>query len=284
MAKFAPVKVFVSVDMEGITGITESAEMTVGGRDHERARALMARDANAAVAGAFDGGATEVVVCDAHSLAANLVPEAIDARAQVVRGRPKPGRMVEGLDASFGALLCVGFHERAGGGDGVLNHTWAGAELLELRLDGEPAGELRLLASVAGQFGVPLALVTGDDRWCAEARALAPHVRTAQVKTAIDRFAARLEHPDVTGPRIREAAAAAVRAAPAMPPTALESPVRLEIEWASTSIAAQCELVPGIERTGPRSVGVTAGDALAAYPALIVCGIVAASAVDANGY
>ncbi len=277
-------KVFLSVDMEGVTGVTESAEMTPGGRDHERARALMAHDANAAVAGAFDGGATEVVVCDAHGHANNLVPEAIDPRAQVIRGRPKPGRMVEGLDSSFRALLCVGFHERAGGGDGVLNHTWAGAELLDVRLDGDPAGELRLLAAVAGQFGVPLALVTGDDRCCAEARALAPHVRTARVKTAIDRFAARLEHPEVTGPRIRAAAAAAVREAPAMPPTATDGPVRLDMDWASTSVAAQCELVPGIERTGPRSVGFTARDPVAAYRALIVCGIVAASAVDPDGY
>ncbi len=277
-------KVFVSVDMEGITGITESAEMTVGGRDHERARGLMARDANAAVAGAFDGGATEVVVCDAHSQASNLVPEAIDARAQVVRGRPKPGRMVDGLDASFGALLCVGFHERAGGGDGVLNHTWAGAELLDVRLNGEPAGELRLLAAVAGDSGVPLALVTGDDRCCAEARSVAPHVRTARVKTALDRFAARLEHPDATGPRIRAEAAAAVRGAAAMAPTVLEPPVRLDVAWASTSIAAECALVPGAHRTGPRSTAFVGESATAAYRALVVLGIVAASAVDPNGY
>ncbi len=273
-------KVFVCVDLEGVTGLTDPAEMA----PDERARTLMAGDANAAVAGAFDGGATEVVVCDAHASATNLRPEDIDPRAQVVRGRTKPGRMLAGLDASFGALLCVGLHERAGGGDGVLNHTWAGQELMEIRLGGEPAGELRLLAAVAADHGVPLALVTGDDRTCAEGRAFAPHVRAAQTKVAIDRFAARLEHPDVTRPRIREAAAAAVRDAPGMPPSAMSPPVRLEVEWSSTAIAQQCALVPGAERPSPRVTAFTAERASAAYDVLIVWGILAGHAQDPHGY
>jgi D-amino peptidase len=192
--------------------------------------------------------------------------------------------MLSGLDTSFGALLCVGLHERAGGGDGLLNHTWAGQELMELRLGGEPAGELRLLAAVAADHGVPLALVTGDDRACAEGRALAPHVRTAQVKTAVGRFAAQLEHPDVTGPRIREAAAAAVRAAGTMPVSPLPSPVRLEVEWSSTAIAQQCALVPGAERPAPRVTAFAAERASAVYDVLIVWGILAAHAQDPHGY
>ncbi len=159
-----------------------------------------------------------------------------------------------------------------------------GVELRGVTLDGSPAGELRILAAVAAEHGVPLALVTGDDRCCAEALAFAPHVRTARVKTAVDRFSAVLEHPDVTGPRIREAAADAVRGAAGMPVSGVGRPVVLEVEWQSTSMAQACAMVPGVERTGPRTVAFTGVGASEAYRALVVMGIVAGAALDPGGY
>jgi hypothetical protein len=118
-----------------------------------------------------------------------------------------------GLDASFGAALLVGYHARAGAGPGVLNHTWVGKELHDLRLNGEPVGEIALVAMVAEHFGVPIALVTGDGVACREARARLRDVRTMDVKRSVDRFSVETEHPAVAARRIEEAAAESVRAA-----------------------------------------------------------------------
>src|SRR5918992_6153816 len=132
--------------------------MDFGHEDYPIARRLMTGDANAAIAGAFDAGATEVVVCDSHGPARTLLVEELDSRATLVRGLHKPGKMVEGLDSSFDAVCLVGYHARAGAAHGILNHTWLGKEIQDVWLNGEPAGELRLVAAVAGHFGVPVVL------------------------------------------------------------------------------------------------------------------------------
>ena len=205
-------KVFVSVDLEGITGTADAREMSPGD-DYEAARRWMTREANAAIAGAFDGGATDVVVCDSHSRARNLLLDDLDPRATLIRGRHKPRRMVEGLDETYDAALLIGFHARAGAGPGVLNHTWVGRELQALRIDGEPAGEIALIARICAHHGVPITLVTGDDVACSEARALLGEVETVAVKRSIDRYAVETEHPSVSAPRIEGAAKRAVAAA-----------------------------------------------------------------------
>jgi D-amino peptidase len=272
------VKVFISVDLEGVTGLTDAREMDFGHEDYPIARRLMTGDANAAIAGAFDAGATEVVVCDSHGPARTLLVEELDSRATLIRGLHKPGKMVEGLDSSFDAMFLVGYHARAGTAHGILNHTWLGKEIQDVWLNGEPAGELRLVAAVAGHYGVPVVLVTGDDVCCAEASELLPHVHAVQVKEAIDRFAARVTHPDVTGPRIREGAAAALRNAEARVPLRLDGSVVIEVEWSSTSIAHLCELIPGVTSTASRRSHVEGPDVVDAYRAFVAMCIIAGAA------
>jgi D-amino peptidase len=278
-------KVFLSVDLEGVTGTVDPQEMRAGREGYEAARRWMTSDANAAIGGAYDGGATEVLVCDSHGSARNLLLDDLDKRARLVRGLHKPRRMVQGLDASFGAALLVGYHARAGSGPGALNHTWVGKELHELRINGEPAGEIALVATVAGHFGVPVALVTGDDVACQEAEALLGDLRTVAVKRAVDRFSVDSEHPRVTADRIRAAAADAVATADRLRPVDAPEPIELEIEWSSTSIAQLCALVPGVQiAETPRTTRWEAANILEALDVLVVTTTLAVAVGDQAPY
>jgi D-amino peptidase len=244
-------RVFISVDLEGATGTTDVQEMQHGRDSYEHARRWMTGDANAAVEGALAGGASEVVVCDSHNQGRNLLVDELHPDALLVRGRLKPRRMLEGLDPSFGAAFFVGYHGRAGAHPGVLNHTWVGKELMDVRVNGTPAGELRLNATLAGELGVPVTLVTGDDVACEEAAELLPGVRTVAVKRALDRFSAAVRHPERTGAEIRAAAEAAVRGAADVAPLPVAGPYELEVDWSSTSMARACAAVPRVEQVGP---------------------------------
>src|SRR5690606_6665890 len=198
-------KVYVSVDMEGVIGLTDPEEMHAGGSGYERGCELMTGDANAAVDGAYAAGAEAVVVNDAHGSTKNLRIDLLDPRATLIRGPGKPMRMAEGLTAGFRAACFVGYHARAGVQHGVLNHTWMGKEIQNVYLNGELCGETRLVAGFAGFLGVPVVLVTGDEAVCEEAREVLGDVETVAVKRGIDKFAAELLPPGVAQRRIREA-------------------------------------------------------------------------------
>ena len=206
----AAMKVYVSVDMEGVTGLTDPEEMHVGGRGYERGCELMTCDANAVIAGAFDAGATAVIVNDAHGSTKNLRIDLLDARATLMRGPGKPMRMAQGLDASYQAACFVGYHARAGIQHGVLNHRgWARRSRTSTSTARSAARPVWWPPS-PGSLGVPVALVTGDEAVCDEARALLGDVETVAVKKGIDRFAAELLPPIVAHALIREAAARAL--------------------------------------------------------------------------
>lgn len=277
-------KVFISVDLEGITGTTDTREMAPGD-DYETARRWMTGEANAAIRGAFDGGALEVVVCDSHSSARNLLLDELDPRARLIRGRHKPRRMVEGLDESFDAAMLIGFHGRAGAAPGVLNHTWVGKELQNLRIDGEPAGEIALVSRVCAHFGVAVALVTGDDVACREASELLGDVETVDVKRSIDRYAIETDHPSVSATRIEAAAKKAVEARAGLDSEPSPTPVELEVEWNSTSIAAFCCLLPGVEPADDaRTIRWSAPDVLQALGVFIVCATLAGASAEQSPY
>ncbi len=252
-------RVAISVDMEGASGVADAPDVEPGAPGYPLGCELMLGDANAAVAGAFDAGAVEVVVNDAHDGMRNLDPRLLDTRALLVRGGTKRGWMVEGVAATTDVAFFVGYHARAGTPGAVLDHTMLSRELQGLFLNGDPAGELRLNAALAGSLGVPVALVTGDATLCREAEALLPGVTTVAVKEALGRYGARSLHPQVAQERIRAAATAALsRAVP--DPYVIRPPVVLEADWQSVAIADACENVPGVQRVGARRVSFTSED------------------------
>jgi D-amino peptidase len=259
------VKIFISVDMEGVSGITDPEDVLPDGADYQRGRVFMTGDANAAILGAYDGGADEVLVNDSHWIMRNLLLEQLDPRARTIKGFHKSLCMVQGLDETYDGAVFVGYHSCAGTEGGVLNHTMLGKEIQNIYLNGEPTGETRLNAAFAGHFGVPVLLVAGDAAVCDEARRVLGDVDTVAVKDGIDKFSANCLHPQVAQAQIREAVARAVRDRGRFTPYRFSPPYTLGLEWNSTTIAATCALIPGVQLSGPRSVEYVTDD----YPELM---------------
>ncbi|HEX9410539.1 MAG TPA: M55 family metallopeptidase [Actinomycetota bacterium] len=261
--------VFISVDMEGIAGIAHLQQVWRGSDDFPAARELMIGEANAAVAGAFEGGATTAVVNDSHGDMYNLLPEKLDARAELILGSPKTLSMMQGFGPDFDVALFVGYHAAAGTQAAVLDHTYSGRLIYEIRLNGEPATEAELNAAFAGTYGVPVGLVTGDDKACAQAAKRLPGIRTVVVKEGYGRNVAKSIHPSAAREAIRKAAAETVAARGELQPYRADPPFVLEADVANTSAADLCALAPGTDRTGPRTVRFQSEDFREAFRCLL---------------
>jgi len=255
-------RVYISVDMEGVAGVahedqTDPIEPRHAG-DYNRFRRLMTSEANAAIAGALEAGAKAVLVNDSHWLMRNLLAEELNPAAELLSGGPKRLSMVEGIDGDFDAAMFIGYHARAGTRNATIDHTYT-SRVYEARLNGEPVGELALNAAMAGVHGVALALVSGDQALAAEPRALlGDGIVTVVVQEAGGRFAARSLAPAVACERIRAGAAAALRRKHKV--LKIAPPIRLEVDFALTQMADMAELVPGSSRTGGRTVSYTGDD------------------------
>ncbi|UED85717.1 M55 family metallopeptidase [Streptomyces profundus] len=264
-------KVLVSVDMEGVSGVVHPTETHPDRYDYERGRALMTADTNSVVAGVLDADPAAVVwVADAHGPFRNLLPEELDRRARLVRGKPRPLGMLGGLDESTDALLLVGYHARAGRGPAVLAHTMNDG-ILDVRVAGRSMGEIGLNAAMAGHLGVPVVLLSGDDSACAELRDLVPGAVTTAVKEALGQGAAVALHPEEARERLRRAAAEAVARRADVPPLAIAGPLEVEVDLSAPSSVDLATLVPGVtRRDGGRTVAFTATDFAEAYRLLLL--------------
>jgi D-amino peptidase len=252
------VKVFISVDMEGASTMTDPEDVLPHGADYQRGRVFMTGDANAAILGAFEGGADEVLVNDSHWIMRNLLIEQLDSRARVIKGFHKPMCMVQGLDQSFDAAVFVGYHSCSGTESGILNHTLLGKEVHNMFLNGEPIGETRLNALLAGHFGVPVVFVAGDDMVCREAQGvLGSDLVTFAVKDGIDMFTGNCLHPEVAQRGIREGVARALSGLNGREPYRMEMPLEFGFEFSTTTIAETCEWIPGVRKTSPFSTEFT---------------------------
>lgn len=264
-------KILISVDMEGVSGIVHSSETNPERYDYQRGRELMTADANAVVAGVLDADPTaEVLVADAHGTFRNLLPEQLDRRARLVRGKPRPLNMLAGLDEETDAALFVGYHVRAGEGPGVLAHTMNG-EILDVRVAGRSLGEIGLNAAMAGHLGVPVVLLSGDDAACAELNDLVPAAVTVPVKEALGMAAAVTLHPEEARDRLRRAAADAVARRAEIQPLALTGTLNVEVDLASPHTIDLATLVPGLSRAGgARTVAFTSPDYATAYRLILL--------------
>jgi D-amino peptidase len=251
-------KTYILCDMEGISGIRTMPQVQSNSPTYGEGRRLMMADLNAAVAGAFDGGAEEVVVCDTHAGGGQLELAGMDARA--VYELPGGGRMMPSLSDEFAGVVLLGHHARAGTLNGFLDHTMNSKEIFEVRIGETAVGEIGLEAAFAGHYGVPVLMVSGDAAAGAEARELLGEVETAVVKWGIGRNRAKCLPPERAHERIREAAGAAVRRAgeeafrPFRPGTPAEVTVTLYRSDMADAYAAR----PGVERLDARTVRRTA--------------------------
>jgi D-amino peptidase len=248
-------KVLISADMEGATGVTWPADVEPGTEQWQRCRRMFTSDVNAAIAGFLFGGADEVLVNEAHSTMRNLLLEDLDRRAVMLTGRHKELSMVEGIqDEAVQAVVFLGYHASAGA-EGVLAHTYLANSITSVRVNGETGSEGRLNAHVAAEFGVPVVLVTGDDRACADAAGYAPEAVTVAVKDCVSRYAAVCRPPEQTAAAITAAATEACKLArprrPAEPPA---DGYTVEIEVDAAQLAQAAAIVPTVRRTGDRTV------------------------------
>jgi D-amino peptidase len=256
-------KVFISVDMEGISGISGSDQLSAAGSEYNRSRKLMADDLNAAIRGARAGGATEIVVNDSHGSMRNLRLEDVDPRARLISHSFKRSGMMEGLDESFDAAIFVGYHARASAPNGLFAHTGSGV-VADVRVNGRSLGEGGLNTLVAAWYGVPVVLVTGDDVAVKEVAATATAARTVSVKRAINPRAVELRPlPDVHA-EIEAAARAAVAGARRMSPQR-DATYKVELQFRETFIPEVAESLPGMLRPSPDTIAFSADSMPRAY-------------------
>ncbi len=264
-AEPATLKVFISVDMEGIGGVsTWEIQAGAEGRDYDTFRRLMTLEVNAAIAGAFDAGATEVLVGDSHGDAQNLDLQLLDRRVRVIRAWPRPLLMMQGIDETFGAAVFVGYHASEGQADAVLAHTMSSSNVFEIKMNGTPVPEAGFNAAIAGEFGVPVVFVSGDQTICEQARQLFGPIETAAVKEATGFFSAKMMHPEEAQRLIREGVKRAVERRDEMKPFKPSHPVKLEITFKSAVMAELVGALPGVERPRGNAIVFTARDALEA--------------------
>ncbi len=256
-------KVFLSTDMEGTAGVVDWEQCVGDGPQAAAGRRLLLNEVNAAIAGAVAGGATEIVVNDSHSTMRNLPAAELAGQASYISGSHKPLYMMQGLDASFDAVLFISYHGSVGAPAG-LSHTYNPRAVVEARLDGVVTGEAGINALVAAHYNVPIVLVTGDRCACEETAALIPGVQQAVVKEHVSRLAAHSMHPDRACALISERAHTAVAGAAGAAPPRLDPGV-LEIAVRTTDIAEAASWVRGVDRTGPRELRIHGGDRLATY-------------------
>ena len=259
-------KILISADMEGVSGIVHPSETNPGGYDYERGRALMTAEVNAAVAGVLEAvPGAEVLVADAHGPFRNLLAEELDRRARLVRGKPRPLGMLAGLDDDTDAVLFVGYHARSGSGPAVLAHTISDA-VLDVRLDGRPVGEIGLNAALAGFHSAPVVLISGDDAACAELLELVPGAATVAVKQALGQAASIALHPDEARDRLHRVAAKAIRRHDQVPLMIVPGPLKVEVDLYGPYTVDLATLIPGVSRApGARTVSFTAQDVAQAY-------------------
>ncbi|MFD7432968.1 M55 family metallopeptidase [Streptomyces sp. NPDC059861] len=246
-------KILISADMEGATGVTWPADVLPGTPQWERCRSMFTSDVNAAALGFYDGGADEVVVNEAHWTMRNLLLEQLDERVQMLTGRHKSLSMVEGVQhGDVDGIAFVGYHAGAGA-EGVLAHTYLANSITGVWLNDVRASEGLLNAHVVAEYGVPVVLVTGDDVACEDALGYAPEALKVAVKDHVSRYAAVCRTPARTAADIRaaakEAASLAVRYEPAV-----SGPHTVAVEFDAEHLAMAATVVPGVERTGERKV------------------------------
>ena len=252
-------KVYISVDLEGIAGVVASDQTSPGGKDYGWARSMMLGETNAAIAGAFDAGATEVLVNDSHGPQTNLRPDELDRRATLITGQPKPMGMTQGLDSTFDAAVYIGYHANGSAVDSVHGHTFSGA-LKHVKLNGREVGEYGLNGAVAGSYGVPVVFVSGDQAFVNEASAFFPKVDALAVKQGIGFFAAKTMHPLEAREQIRARVKASLLRKDNRAPVRLSTPITLEVEVSELSWADKIAIVPGVERIDGRVVRYSASD------------------------
>jgi D-amino peptidase len=275
-------KLFLSTDFEGTSGIVAWEQIIEGNPEYEQGRRLLTDEVNAVVTGAAEGGASEFVVNDSHHYMRNLHPQDLAGNATLITGRHKPLYMMEGLDASFAGICFVSYHGSIGAEHAVLSHTYNPGAIWEVRINGEVVGESGINALVAAHYSVPIIFVSGDAVTAQEAQGIAPNAEKVVVKQSLGRFAASNLHPKVACEMLKEGATRAVRNIHMMQPPQFKQPVSLDITFLVADMAEMALWVRGVEPVAPRTVRIVGENTLDLYRSFVTVVTLTRALVDAR--
>jgi D-amino peptidase len=247
-------KVFISADMEGITGVVQPAQLGPTGFEYGAFREIMTGEVAAAIAGARAAGATAFVIADSHGNAQNLLIDRLPEDVQVVRGFPRPLEMMQGIDQTFAAAVFIGYHASEWTADAVRSHTISSARLLGVRLNGEEVSEGVLNAAIAGHFGVPVAFVSGDRLAVSQLQSAVPGLEGVVVKEPIGYHSAQTLMPARTRALIKDGVTRALKRIGGMQPYRIKTPVDLMVGFKLTIDAERAAYIPGLTRADAHHV------------------------------
>lgn len=255
-------KVFISSDMEGATGAVDWNDVMPGKAQYERFRKFLTRDVNAAIKGAYEGGADEILVNEAHDGMMNILIEDLPEEVQMISGHVgKTLGMMEGIDETFDAAFLVAYHAMEGTTAAVMNHTWSPTLIRKIWLDKVNVGEVGLSALMAGHYDVPIVLITGDDKVATEATALLGDVETAVVKYGVSRYSARCLTPAKTSKIIQESAKRSLQKIGKVEAFKPKFPLKVKIEFQSALQASLISQAPGFTLVNPTTISYRAKNA-----------------------
>jgi len=264
-------KIFISADMEGISGVVDPDHVDASHPEYQRFRQIMTGDVNAAIRGVFTGGGEQVLVADAHGNKTNILIENLDERAELNSGGMAPYGMVQGAEDGFDGAVFVGYHARMGAQDAILSHTIHSGRVANVWLNDRLAGEIGLNAAFCGHFATPVILLTGDLAACQEAQEWVTGIETVAVKKATSRHSARCLSLKESQRLIEAAAMRAVkRLAEKKAPEVMHTraPVKIVVEFLKSSQTDLAAALPGSQRLDGRRLQIETPDMAAAYRTL----------------
>jgi D-amino peptidase len=253
-------KVFISVDMEGVCGVVHWEDVSRSGKDYDLFRSLMTEETNAAIEGALEAGATEILVRDSHGSARNILPDLLHPKADLIRDwANSPFSMMEGIDETFDAVIFIGYHARANTPDATLDHTMSSSAVYDVTLNGKKMPEAGINAFIAGNYGVPVVMVAGDKAICQQVTELFGEVETAAVKEGIGN-AARMLHPKKAQELIKKKTTEALNRVSDFKPFTFTPPYTLDITFRNEERAEIASWLPGAKRKTSTTVSYTSDD------------------------
>ncbi|MGD8866318.1 MAG: M55 family metallopeptidase [Gemmatimonadales bacterium] len=247
-------KIYISADMEGVVGVVTGEDLGPDGFEYQKAREWMTGEVNAAIEGARAAGATEIVISDSHGNGQNLLIDRLPVDVTLIRSWPRPLGMMEGIDESFDGAIFIGYHASTTNSEGVRAHTMSSGRLADIKLNGVSMPEAGINAAIAGHFGVPVIMISGDDAIIEEARGLLGDIEGAVVKQAISFHSAKTMMPESAYELIRSKARRAIERIGDFEPYVLSAPVRLDVRFKNYRPSEVLAYLPIVERTDSHSI------------------------------
>lgn len=249
-----PIRIYISADMEGVVGAVTGEQLGPDGFEYQRFREFMTAEVNACIEAAREAGATEFLVADAHGNGQNLLIEKLPKDVMVVRSWPRPGGMMAGIDESFDGAILLGYHASTANERGVRAHTFSSANVTAFRLNGTSMSEAGMSAAIAGHYGVPVIMVSGDQVAVAETQVIVGDVEAAVVKYALGFHSARTMTPAAAYDLIRERTRAAIARIDEFEPFVLDTPVEMELSLKHYRPVELLEYLPRVERVASHTI------------------------------